>query len=68
MFGLLRGSGLALAHNLGQLASYWPSNRDEDYKNLFYTGSSTVPGTGVPMAVISSKLVTEQIDKVYGAL
>ena len=36
-------------------------NVDENYKNVFYVGSSTVPGTGVPMAVISSKLVTERI-------
>ena len=68
MFSLHRGSGLGLAHNLNQIAWFRPSNRDEVYNNLFYTGSSTIPGTGVPMAVISSKLVTEQIDKVYGTL
>ncbi|MFC2113001.1 phytoene desaturase family protein [Bacteroidota bacterium] len=68
MFSLHRGSGLGLAHNLNQIAWFRPSNRDEVFKNLFYTGASTIPGTGVPMAVISSKLVTEQIDKRYGTL
>jgi phytoene desaturase len=68
MFSLHRGSGLGLAHNLGQIAWFRPSNRDEVYRNLFYAGSSTVPGTGVPMAVISSRLVTEQIEKAYGAI
>lgn len=68
MFGLHRGSGLGLAHNLGQIGWFRPSNRDEVYENLFYTGSSTVPGTGVPMAVISSKLVTDQIDNAYGTV
>ncbi|MFC2081425.1 phytoene desaturase family protein [Bacteroidota bacterium] len=68
MFGLHRGSGLGLAHNLSQIGWFRPSNCDEVFKNLFYTGSSTIPGTGVPIAVISSKLVMEQIDKVYGTL
>jgi len=45
-----------------------PSNRDEIFDNLFYTGSSTLPGTGIPMAIISSKLVTERIEKKYGYL
>jgi phytoene desaturase len=68
MFGLHRGSGLGLAHNLGQIGWFRPSNRDEVYKNLFYAGSSTVPGTGIPMAIISSRLVTEQIEHAYGTL
>ena len=68
MLDLHRGSGLGLAHNLGQMAWFRPSNKDEQFQNLFYTGSSTVPGTGIPMAVISSRLVTERIDKAYGSL
>ena len=68
MFGLHRGSGLGLAHNLGQIGWFRPPNRDEIHKNLFYAGSSTVPGTGIPMAVISSRLVTEQIEHRYGTL
>jgi phytoene desaturase len=68
MLELHRGSGLGLAHNLGQMAWFRPSNKDEQFQNVFYTGSSTVPGTGIPMAVISSRLVTERIDKAYGSL
>jgi phytoene desaturase len=68
MLDLHRGSGLGLGHNLGQMAWFRPSNKDEQFNNLFYTGSSTVPGTGIPMAVISSRLVTERIDKAYGSL
>ena len=68
MFGLHRGSGLGLAHNMGQIGWFRPSNRDEIFGNLFYTGASTVPGTGIPLAVISSRLVTEQIEKTYGTV
>jgi len=68
MFDLHRGSGLGLGHNLGQMAWFRPSNKDERFKNLFYAGASTVPGIGIPMAVISSRLVTERIDKAYGSV
>jgi len=65
-FNLPRGSGLGLGHNMMQMGYLRPSNKDEKFENMFYTGSSTLPGTGIPMAVISSKLVTERIQKKYG--
>lgn len=68
MFNLWRGSGLGLAHDLNQIGYFRPHNTDEKLKNLFYVGSSTVPGTGLPMAVISSRLTTEQILKRYGSV
>jgi len=67
-FNLHRGSGLSLAHDLNQIGAFRPSNTDEVFRNLFYVGSSTVPGTGLPMAVISSKLVTERITRRYGSV
>jgi phytoene desaturase len=63
MFNLYRGSGLGLAHNLMQIGYFRPKNKDEKFSNLFYVGASTAPGTGLPMCIISSKLVTEQICK-----
>jgi phytoene desaturase len=67
-FNLYRGSGLGLGHNLGQIGGFRPKNFDEEFGNVFYVGASTVPGTGLPMAVISSKLVVERIDKKYGPI
>ncbi len=68
MFNLYQGSGLGLAHDLNQIGAFRPRNTDEKFTNVFYVGSSTVPGTGLPMAVISSKLVTEQIVERYGTI
>lgn len=68
MFGLYRGSGLGLAHDLNQVGGFRPKNKDEKFKNLYYVGASTVPGTGLPMTVISSRLVTERILKDHGPL
>ncbi|MFP4605756.1 MAG: phytoene desaturase family protein [Bacteroidales bacterium] len=68
MFNLYRGSGLSLAHDLDQVGGFRPRNEDEQYKNVYYVGSSTIPGTGLPMAVISSKLVTEKINYEHSTL
>ncbi len=61
MFSLYRGSGLGLAHGLNQVAALRPNNKDEQLSNLYYVGASTVPGTGLPIVVIGSRLVTERI-------
>ena len=65
-FNLYRGSGLGLAHDLNQIGGFRPKNFDEHFGNVFYVGASTTPGTGLPMTVISSRLVTERIVKKYG--
>jgi phytoene desaturase len=62
-FNLHRGSGLGLAHNLMQIGALRPRNYDEKFRNLFYVGASTIPGAGLPMAIISSKLAVERVEK-----
>jgi phytoene desaturase len=61
MFNLYKGSGLGLAHDMNQIGWFRPHNQDEKFKNVFYTGASTIPGTGLPMAIISSKLTVERM-------
>lgn len=68
MFNLYMGSGLGLSHDLTQMGYFRPSNKDEHINNLFYVGASTVPGTGIPMCVISSKLVCERIKNVLSTI
>lgn len=62
-FNLYRGSGLGLSHSFGQIGGLRPRNFDEQFKNVFYAGASTLPGAGLPMAIISSKLACERIYK-----
>jgi phytoene desaturase len=62
-FNLHRGSGLGLSHKMLQIGGFRPKNYDEVFKNVFYAGASTIPGTGLPMVVISSKLAAERILK-----
>ncbi len=61
MLNLYKGSGLGLAHDINQVGAFRPKNKDEHFSNLYYVGASTTPGTGLPMVVISSRLVTERI-------
>jgi phytoene desaturase len=65
-FNLYKGSGLGLAHDLNQIGYFRPRNNDERYANVYYAGASTIPGTGLPMTVISSKLVTQRIVADHG--
>lgn len=60
---LYKGSGLGLAHGLNQIGAFRPANKDEVFNNLYYVGASTTPGTGLPIVVISSRLVTDRILK-----
>lgn len=68
MFNLYKGSGLGLAHGMMQVGAFRPRNKDEEFNNLYYVGASTTPGTGLPMVIISSKLVTERIEEDHGPL
>lgn len=62
-FNLYKGSGLGLAHDIMQVGAFRPKNKDEEFDNLYYVGASTTPGTGLPMVVISSKLVFDRVIK-----
>jgi phytoene desaturase len=68
MFSLYRGSGLGLAHGMNQIGALRPANKDEKLGNLYYVGASTHPGTGLPIVVIGSKLVTEIITHEHPAV
>ncbi|HEX2975851.1 MAG TPA: phytoene desaturase family protein [Bacteroidales bacterium] len=60
-FNLHRGSGLGLSHKMLQIGGFRPKNQDEVFDNVYYVGASTIPGTGLPMVIISSGLVAEKI-------
>lgn len=57
------GNAYGLANTLMQTAVLKPSMANEKVKNLFYAGHLTVPGPGVPPAIISGKVAAEQLLK-----
>ncbi|MHA7285443.1 phytoene desaturase family protein [Arthrobacter sp. MDT3-44] len=56
-----RGTSLGPAHILKQSAFFRGSNRSAKVGNLFYAGSSTVPGIGIPMCLISAELIVKRL-------
>ncbi|MEG9249086.1 phytoene desaturase family protein [Arthrobacter sp. Soc17.1.1.1] len=56
-----RGTSLGPAHILKQSAFFRGSNRSARVENLFYAGSSTVPGIGIPMCLISAELIIKRL-------
>ena len=58
-----KGNAYGLANTLMQTAILKPSMRNKKVRNLFYAGQLTVPGPGVPPAIISGKIAAEQLIK-----
>jgi phytoene desaturase len=58
-----KGNAYGLANTLLQTAFLRPKLKSSKVKNLFFTGQLTVPGPGVPPALISGKLVSDLIQK-----
>ncbi|SFO33290.1 phytoene desaturase [Paenimyroides ummariense] len=58
------GNAYGLANTLNQTAVLKPKIRNKKVHNLFYTGQLTVPGPGVPPAIISGKIVAKEVNKI----
>ncbi len=65
-YNLMKGSTHGLCHNLTQLGYFRPSNKHPRYHNLYFTGASTHPGTGMPTAMISGRLSAQRIMDDFG--
>jgi phytoene desaturase len=60
-FNLVKGATHGLSHTLGQMFYFRPRNRHRLYRNLYFVGASTHPGTGIPCVLISARLAAERI-------
>ena len=60
-----KGNAYGMANTLFQTAFLRPKLKSKKVKNLYFTGQLTVPGPGVPPALISGKLVSELINKQF---
>jgi phytoene desaturase len=60
-YNLAKGANLGLNHNLMQMGYLRPHNRHARYRNLYFVGASTHPGSGVATVLISARLTAERI-------
>jgi phytoene desaturase len=59
--GMIAGTPFALAHTFAQTGPFRPANMVRGVDNAVLAGSSTVPGVGVPTAMISGRLAADRI-------
>lgn len=62
-YNSFKGNAYGLANTLMQTAVLKPSVKSKKVRNLYYTGQLTVPGPGVPPALISGEVVAQQVLK-----
>jgi len=60
-----KGNAYGLANTLTQTAFLKPALRNKKIRNLFYAGQLTVPGPGVPPAIISGQIAANELLKTF---
>jgi len=55
------GSALGPAHTLAQSALFRSGNASKKVSGLYYAGSSTIPGIGLPMCLISAEVMLKRL-------
>jgi phytoene desaturase len=59
--GMSKGTPFALSHRFFQSGPFRPKNFSKEVENLFFAGSTTTPGVGVPMVLTSGRLAAERV-------
>lgn len=60
-----KGNAYGLANTLSQTAFLKPKMKSRKLENLYFTGQLTVPGPGIPPALISGQIVAKEVMKRY---
>jgi 1-hydroxy-2-isopentenylcarotenoid 3,4-desaturase len=56
-----KGNALGPAHTLMQSAVFRAGNVSKKIDDLYYVGSSTIPGIGLPMCLISAEVLLKRL-------
>ena len=56
-----KGTALGPAHTLSQSAMFRAGNKSKKVDGLYYVGSSTIPGIGLPMCLISAEVLLKRL-------
>jgi len=60
-YNSMQGTALGMAHTLRQTALFRPPHRSKELDGLYFTGSYTTPGIGVPMCLISGEHTADAV-------
>ena len=64
-YNSFKGNAYGLANTLAQTAFFKPAMRARHIKNMLFTGQLTVPGPGVPPALISGQIAAGEAMKYF---
>ena len=59
--GMAAGTPFAVSHAFSHTGPFRPANRDPRVPGLFFAGSSTTPGVGIPMVLVSGRLAAARV-------
>lgn len=59
--GMAMGTPFSLAHTFAQTGPFRPANVEPRMPGVFFAGSGTTPGVGVPMVLISGELAADRV-------
>lgn len=62
-YAVYKGATFNLAHNVGQMLSFRPRNRFEEFKKCYLVGGGTHPGSGLPTIYESGRISAELVMK-----
>ena len=65
--GMAMGSPFSLAHTFFQTGPFRPRNFEPRVPGVFFAGSGTTPGVGVPMVLISGELAGVRVRQYLNA-
>jgi phytoene desaturase len=66
-YNAYKGNAFGLANLFNQMGPFRPKISNRKLPNLFYTGHFTVPGSGVPTAIISGEIAAREIYRASGS-
>ncbi len=64
-YNAFQGNAYGLANTLKQSGFLKPKIRNRHLTNMFYTGQLTLPGPGMPSALVSGEIAASEIDKLH---
>jgi phytoene desaturase len=65
-YNLTKGCAHGLSHKLTQMAYFRPHPQHRQYRNLYFVGAGTHPGTGMPSVLVSAGIVAERVFRDHG--
>ncbi len=60
---MYKGTPFSLAHTFFQSGPFRPSNEHKSREGVFFCGTGTTPGVGIPMVIESGRLASEKVSR-----